>query len=53
MSTGQLAKTGAGLSLLGVAFGQLWLVGGILVLVGVAALVIRARFRRGRMPHDH
>lgn len=53
MSTGQLAKTGAGLSLMGIAFGQLWLVGGILLLVGIAALVIRVRFRRGRSPHDH
>lgn len=53
MSTGQLAKTGATISLFGIAINQLWLVGGVLVLVGVTALVIRARFRRGRAPHEH
>lgn len=52
MSTGQLAKTGVGMSLLGVAYGQLWLVGGVLIAVGATALVIRYRFRRGRTPGD-
>lgn len=52
-SYGSLAGTGATLSLAGIAFGQIWLVAGIVTIVGVGALVIRARFRRGRTPQDH
>lgn len=53
MHYGQLAGTGAALSLAGIAFGQIWLVAAIVITVGVAALVIRRRFRRGRNPQDH
>lgn len=52
-SYGSLAGTGAVLSLWGVAYGQLWLVATTVTIVGIAALVIRARFRRGRTPQDH
>jgi membrane protein implicated in regulation of membrane protease activity len=50
---GQLAGTGAAFSLAGVAFGQIYLVAISFAVVGVAALVIRVRFRRGRTPQDH
>jgi hypothetical protein len=52
MSHGQIATAGAALSLGGIALGQVWLVVGVLVLVGGTALVIRYRFRRGRTPED-
>lgn len=52
MQYGSLAGTGAALSLWGIAFGQLWLVAGIVTVTGITALVIRARFRRGRTPGD-
>jgi hypothetical protein len=52
MSHGQLATAGAGLSLAGLALGQVWLVVGVLAVVGGTALVIRYRFRRGRTPED-
>jgi hypothetical protein len=49
----QLAQTGATLSLAGIAFGQIWLVAAILIIVGTTALIIRKRFRRGQTPGDH
>jgi hypothetical protein len=52
-SYGSLAGTGAALSLWGIAYGQIWLVASTVTLVGIGALVIRARFRRGRTPQDH
>jgi hypothetical protein len=53
MSNAQLARTGVGVSILGLTIGQFWLVGGIFVLVGGIALGIRYSFRRGRSPRDH
>lgn len=52
MHYGQLAKTGASVSLFGLAVNQLWLVGATMIVVGAAALTIRGRFRRGRTPGD-
>lgn len=52
MHYGQLAATGAAMSIFGIAFGQVWIPAGVLILVGGTALVIRARFRRGRTPGD-
>ena len=52
MNYGQLAKTGAAVSIFGVAINQLWLVGATMIVVGAVALTIRVRFRRGRTPGD-
>ncbi|WP_165845736.1 hypothetical protein [Streptacidiphilus pinicola] len=52
MSHPQLAHTGAGLSLLGIAYGQLWLVAIVLIAVGATALTVRTRFRRNQTPGD-
>jgi len=52
MHYGQLATSGVAFTVLGVAIGQAWLVALTLGVVLTAALVVRARFRRGRTPHD-
>lgn len=52
MTYGSLAGTGAGLSLAGVALGQVWLVGAAFALCLVGAGIVRLGFRRGKGPGD-
>ncbi|MEE1927008.1 hypothetical protein V1J52_02230 [Streptomyces sp. TRM 70351] len=52
MSYGSLATTGTGLSLAGVAFGQVWLLCAVLACVLLGAALVRTGFRRGKGPGD-
>lgn len=52
MNYGHSTTAGAGLALWGLAFGQIWIPAGIVLLVSAAALAIRFGFRRGRTPGD-
>ncbi|MEW9548246.1 hypothetical protein [Nonomuraea sp. NPDC050783] len=50
MPYGSLAGYGGGVALAALAGGHLWLVGLCVAVVLTAALLVRARFRRGRCP---
>lgn len=52
MSYGTLAQTGAGVTILGLALNQLWLLAVVLFLVGGIAIAARYGFRRNRAPQD-
>ncbi|MGD9485301.1 hypothetical protein WDH52_18970 [Streptomyces sp. TRM70308] len=48
MNYGEIAATGGGLSLFGLAFGQVWLVVLACAVVLAGALLVRVTFRRGK-----
>ncbi|MEU0008417.1 hypothetical protein ABZ079_30245 [Streptomyces sp. NPDC006314] len=51
--SGSLAATGAGaVTLGGIAFQQLWLLGLAAVVVGLGAVLVRTSFRRGKAVHE-
>jgi hypothetical protein len=52
MSHGTLAQTGASVTILGLAIGQLWMLAAVLILVGAVAIGARYGFRRDRRPQD-
>jgi len=52
MSYGTLAQTGAGVTILGLAIGQLWMLAAVLILVGAIAVGSRFLFRPDRRPQD-
>lgn len=52
MTYDELATTGSGLSLFGIAVGQTWLVAAAFALTLGGALLVRATFRRGRSAHE-
>ncbi|WP_433330087.1 hypothetical protein [Spirillospora sp. CA-294931] len=43
-----LPVTGAGITIGGIFFGQLWLVAAALVLIAAGAILLRLTFRRGK-----
>lgn len=52
MNYGQLAQTGASLTIGGVVLDQMWLITAAAGLVIAGALLIRFGFRRGKTPGD-
>lgn len=52
MAYGSLAPTGTGLSLAGLALGQVWLVAAALLLPLLGAVLVRCTFRRGKNPGE-